>query len=249
MATAKLLLLLAMLPAQHYSTTPPNARPPSGELRKQVGWELVIPRVPMLLRALLWSWAILECVGLFAVTDYCPPGLSQSIVHHLVRSDDPQRTLTHISSLTPTFLVGSVLSIFGSLLRIHCYDILGSMFTFDLSIRKEHKLITSGAYAIVRHPSYTGGLFSGVGLMLCILSPNLLVIAFSSLFSSLFPDPDLRTKVMVVSGCTYLLVSVGLVVGLVQRMGIEDAMLEKNFGEAWRAWARRVPDRLVPWVY
>jgi hypothetical protein len=50
MATVKLLLLLAMLPGQHYSMTAPNARPPSGELRKQVGWELVILWLPALLR-------------------------------------------------------------------------------------------------------------------------------------------------------------------------------------------------------
>ena len=34
-----------------------------------------------------------------------------------------------------------------------------------------------------------------------------------------------------------------------KRMDNEDAMLEKNFGEAWRAWAKRVPYRLVPGVW
>jgi len=34
-----------------------------------------------------------------------------------------------------------------------------------------------------------------------------------------------------------------------KRMNKEDAMLEENFGEAWRAWAKRVPYRLVPGVY
>ncbi|KAF8840672.1 hypothetical protein BDN67DRAFT_628512 [Paxillus ammoniavirescens] len=245
MVTAKLLLLLAILPSQHYSMTSPNARPPSGELRKQVGWELVVPWVAIALRAFLWSWTLLECAALFAATDYCPPDLSQSIIHHLVRGDDPQRTLTHISSLTPTFLVGSILSIFGSLLRIHCYGTLGSMFTFELSIRKKHKLITSGVYSIVRHPSYTGGIGTGTGLLLCILSPSLLSVALSSLF----PDPDFKARMMNVLGCTCISVCVGLTAGLVHRMNIEDAMLEGNFGEEWKEWARRVPYRLVPWVY
>ncbi|KIJ08276.1 hypothetical protein PAXINDRAFT_89075 [Paxillus involutus ATCC 200175] len=245
MVVAKLLLLLAMLPSQHCSMTPPNARPPSSELRKQVGWELVIPWVAIALRAFLWSWTLLECIALFAATEYCPQGLSQSIVHHLVRSDDPQRTFTHISSLTPTFLAGSILSITGSLLRIHCYGTLGSMFTFELSIRKEHKLITSGVYAIVRHPSYTGGIGTGIGLLLCILSPSLLSVALSSLF----PDPDFKTRMMNVLGCTCVSACVVLIAGLVHRMNNEDAMLEKNFGEEWKEWARRVPYRLVPWVY
>lgn len=34
-----------------------------------------------------------------------------------------------------------------------------------------------------------------------------------------------------------------------QRMAKEDAMLEQNFGEEWRAWAKRVPCRLVPGIY
>lgn len=34
-----------------------------------------------------------------------------------------------------------------------------------------------------------------------------------------------------------------------KRMNKEDAMLGENFGEAWRAWAKRVPCRLVPGVY
>ncbi|KAF8840674.1 hypothetical protein BDN67DRAFT_1069132 [Paxillus ammoniavirescens] len=249
MAITKLLLLLTMLTGQHYSMTAPNARPPSDELRTQVGWELVIPRVPTVLRAFIWLWTLLECVGLFAATQYCPPSLSQSIVHHLVRSDDPQRTLAHINSLTPKFLVGSILSIFGGLLRVHCYGTLGSMFTFNLSIRKKHELITSGVYAIVRHPSYTGGVCSGFGLMLCVLSPNLLFVVSSSLFSSMFSDQNLKAGVVSVLWCTYVSVSVGLGVGFVQRMNNEDAMLEKNFGEEWKEWARRVPYRLVPWVY
>ncbi|KIJ18334.1 hypothetical protein PAXINDRAFT_9404 [Paxillus involutus ATCC 200175] len=267
MAIVKLLLLLAVLPGQHYSMTAPNARPPSGELRKQVGWELVIPWLPGLFRVRVsiqisileaaglthlycqffyWLWTLLECVVLFAATDYCPPSLSQSIVHYLVRSDDPQRALTHISSLTPTFLAGSVLSIIGNLLRIHCYRTLGKMYTFELSIRKEHKLITSGVYAIVRHPSYTGGICTRLGLLLYVLSPNSWLVACSPPF----PDhPGSKTRMMNVLGCICVSVLVGIVVGLVQRMNNEDEMLEKNFGEEWKEWAKRVPCRLVPWVY
>ncbi|KAF8840677.1 hypothetical protein BDN67DRAFT_903130 [Paxillus ammoniavirescens] len=245
MATVKLLLLLAMLPGQHYSMTAPNARPPSGELRKQVGWELVMPRLPVVGRALLWSWTLLECAALFAATDYCPAGLSQSIIYCLVRSDDPQRALIHISLLTPTFLVGSVLSILSCCLRIHCYRALGRMFTYELSIRKDHKLITSGVYAIVRHPGYTGGLGAGLGLMLCFISPHSWLVACSPLF----PDSGSEIRMLNVWSCIQISLFVGILVGMVQRMNNEDAMLEKNFGDEWKEWTKRVPYRLVPWVY
>ena len=39
-----------------------------------------------------------------------------------------------------------------------------------------------------------------------------------------------------------------LFVALMKRMDNEDAMLEKNFGEEWRAWAKKVPCRVVPGV-
>ncbi|KAF9221769.1 hypothetical protein BS17DRAFT_784673 [Gyrodon lividus] len=245
MTIIKLLLLLAVLVGQHYSATPPNARPPPGELRKQVGWELAIPWVAGLVKVLWGSWALVESAVLFAATDYCPPGLSQSIVNHLVRSDDPQQALTQINSLTPTFLAGSILSIVGSFIRAHCYRTLGRMFTFELSIRKEHKLITSGAYAIVRHPSYTGGICVGLGFLLCSLSHHSWFVAGSGLFPNLHSEPRLMNVLV----CTWMLIFVGLGVGLVTRMNKEDSMLEKNFGEEWKEWAKRVPCRLVPCVY
>ena len=33
------------------------------------------------------------------------------------------------------------------------------------------------------------------------------------------------------------------------RMNRGNAMLENNFGEEWRAWAKRVPCQMVPGVY
>ncbi|KIJ04584.1 hypothetical protein PAXINDRAFT_22121 [Paxillus involutus ATCC 200175] len=160
---------------------------------------------------------------MFAATDYCPAGLSQSIAHYLVRSDDPQRALRHISLLTPAFL--------------------------DVHIRAEHpqgpQTNHSGAYAIVRHPSYTGAVAILAGFLLCGLSRHSWLVACSPLF----PDPGIETRMMNVLASTVISMFVGLVAMLLQRMNNEDVMLEKNFGEEWKSWARRVPCRLVPWVY
>ena len=43
---------------------------------------------------------------------------------------------------------------------------MGSLFTFETSIRKGHTLITSGPYAIVRHPSYAGFTLVVIGMFL-----------------------------------------------------------------------------------
>lgn len=49
--------------------------------------------------------------------------------------------------------------------------------------------------------------------------------------------------------CMWAAVLGTLYVVMSERMDKEDAMLERAFGEAWRAWAERVPCRLVPGVY
>jgi protein-S-isoprenylcysteine O-methyltransferase Ste14 len=44
-----------------------------------------------------------------------------------------------------------------------CYRAPG----FEFTVREGHKLVTSGPYSIVRHPSYTGGLIGLSGAFLC----------------------------------------------------------------------------------
>ena len=43
---------------------------------------------------------------------------------------------------------------------------MGRLFTVERSIRKDHLRVTSGPYAIVRHPSYTGLLIVYIGMIL-----------------------------------------------------------------------------------
>ncbi|GAW00659.1 ICMT-domain-containing protein [Lentinula edodes] len=48
---------------------------------------------------------------------------------------------------------------------IHCYRTLGQLFVFELRIQKDHRLITEGPYAYVRHPSYTGLILTIIALV------------------------------------------------------------------------------------
>ena len=66
------------------------------------------------------------------------------------------------------FFFGLAVLISGSLLRRSCFRALGRFFTGAVAIQPEHRVIISGPYRFVRHPSYTAALLilAGIGLAL-----------------------------------------------------------------------------------
>ena len=86
----------------------------------------------------------------------------------------------------PAFFVGTALLIAGSLLRRHCWRILGDSFTGDVRAREDQPVIDRGAYRWVRHPSYTGGIlmFAGIGVALANwVSLAILIIVSVAVYS------------------------------------------------------------------
>ena len=61
---------------------------------------------------------------------------------------------------------GAALAFSGLSLRWWSQAELGSMFTFEVGIRRDHRLVQTGPYAILRHPSYTGLLIGIIGIAL-----------------------------------------------------------------------------------
>lgn len=84
------------------------------------------------------------------------------------------------------FAVGVAVLISGSLLRRHCWRMLGSSFTGDVRASANQQIVTRGAYAFVRHPSYTAGILlnTGVGIALgSWASAGLLALASFAVYS------------------------------------------------------------------
>jgi protein-S-isoprenylcysteine O-methyltransferase Ste14 len=77
----------------------------------------------------------------------------------------PSAGLPHRFSL---YCAGLAAIIGGSLLRRHCWRMLGASFTGAVIVRPDQVVVDRGAYHYVRHPSYTAGaiLFLGIGLAL-----------------------------------------------------------------------------------
>ncbi|MBG07495.1 MAG: hypothetical protein CME68_01955 [Halobacteriovoraceae bacterium] len=64
--------------------------------------------------------------------------------------------------------LGLILCLLGLYIRVWAIKTLKSMFSWKISIQKDHELIKRGPYKIVRHPSYSGGLLAIFGFNLAL---------------------------------------------------------------------------------
>src|SRR5437773_8158866 len=117
------------------------------------------------------------------------------------------------------YLFGFVLFLTGLALRWYSIGYLGRYFTVDVSISAEHKLIDSGPYRHIRHPTYTGAVLAFVGLAFC----------FGNWLTLLF-------------------LTVPIIGAFLWRIRIEETALLDALGREYRDYMRRT-ERLVPWVY
>jgi protein-S-isoprenylcysteine O-methyltransferase Ste14 len=114
-------------------------------------------------------------------------------------------------------LLGAIVAI-AALVMFHLtHQALGRYWSVSLQMRENHKLISDGVYARIRHPMYTA--FWLWAIAQALLLPNW-IAGLSGLVGF---------------GTLYLL-----------RVGPEEEMLVKTFGEEYRAYMRRT-GRLTPW--
>jgi protein-S-isoprenylcysteine O-methyltransferase Ste14 len=116
------------------------------------------------------------------------------------------------------FWAGLATIVAGSLLRRHCWRMLGASFTGTVIVKPEQAVVDRGAYRYVRHPSYTAGaiLFLGIGLAL--------------------------------GNWIGLVVLVGAVVAVYgYRVSVEESALLATIGDPYRSYMKRTK-RFVPFV-
>jgi protein-S-isoprenylcysteine O-methyltransferase len=80
----------------------------------------------------------------------------------------------------------------GVLLRFYSIIYLGRFFTPTVAISADHRLIDSGPYRFIRHPTYTGFLMILVGLGLHSANIVSLLIILNAVFActSAYPDRE-----------------------------------------------------------
>jgi protein-S-isoprenylcysteine O-methyltransferase len=114
---------------------------------------------------------------------------------------------------------GLALMLVGLAVRWAAILTLGRFFTSDVSIQREHRIVETGFYRYVRHPSYSGGLLTFVGFGL----------TFSNVWSA-------------------IIMAVVPTAALLYRISVEERALAGYFGDAYAAYKRKTK-RLLPWIY
>ncbi|KAG1869376.1 hypothetical protein DFJ58DRAFT_653486 [Suillus subalutaceus] len=239
MSLVKIPFVIAPAIGIHYSASSPS-QPPSKE-------EKVVPSTSLE----FFTRRVFELHGLDFIKGCTWAASSAEVANILVTHVDPSQVpeygarvvqllrALHPTPITPVFLAGSLAVTVGGFFRLYCSSTLGKQWSFPLSIKKEHRLVTSGPYSIVRHPSYTGYLLQYVGIIAMYVSKG----------SWMRESGVLQVPVVkVVAGSCFFLLTV-FVGTVIHRPAVEDKMLQRVMGDEWMNWAKRVKYRLIPGIY
>ncbi len=114
---------------------------------------------------------------------------------------------------------GTLLFVLGRVVRQRAIETLGRFFTYRLSLKREHVLIKEGPYRYIRHPSYTGSILEGLGLLTVSRS---------------------------VAGLVLFIISVSILFFL--RIRREEEMLRERFGDEYIEYSKKTK-RLIPFIF
>ena len=161
-------------------------------------------------------------------------------INHILQDSFLLRNSANQSiSYPPLRIFAALLALGANWTRYLCYRELGRQYTFQVAIIKDHKLVTTGPYSIVRHPSYAAAFLKYMSNFLWHASPG------AWLWESRFYEMKLSWFFLVPSVLTFFLFTFIMIT----RPRKEDELLKKEFGKKWEAWAEAVPSRLIPGVY
>ena len=113
--------------------------------------------------------------------------------------------------------LGAALTLAGVAFAIWARMWIAGNWSSDVTLKRDHELIVDGPYALVRHPIYTGILLALIGTALAV--------------------GEWRAALAVVlAGVAFW-----------RKLTIEEAVMRRQFGEAYARYAARVP-ALIPFV-
>ena len=129
----------------------------------------------------------------------------------------------------------------GSYIRLQAYAQLGANFTYRIA--KPDQIVTSGFYAYVRHPSYTGLLMVLLAFYSLLLRQRGLVSCWAPLVDERMVTDAMHAYLVPVIGFSCV-----IYMFMVRRVREEEAMMEREFGEKWIEYRARTK-KFVPYIY
>lgn len=219
----------------HLAFSPPN--PPvkrqdccTGTPEKDSLFEQRVQLITFLSKSFVWFFTCLNTAGALSSHNFSLPPCTMT---QSTSEPDCVWGFQHL-----ILIIGTTLTLFSAVLRLWCYKTLGHLFTFEITIRPKHELITHGPYAHVRHPSYTGVYLTLVGSTCVLLAPG-----------TWTAEQGIHTPIGATLLCLWLLKCAFAFRGTAIRLRAEDKLLHATFKEDWENYAKRVPYKLVPRVY
>lgn len=119
----------------------------------------------------------------------------------------------------PLYMTGLAIFAFGLALRWYSIIYLGKYFTVDVAVASDHKVIDTGPYRHVRHPSYTGALLGFLGLAICV--------------------GNMASAVALMGAVLWV---------FLRRIRIEEQVLQAGLGSDYVDYMQRTR-RLIPFIY
>ncbi len=116
-------------------------------------------------------------------------------------------------------IFGLILIVFGSVFRLISIKTLGRYFTATVRTQNDQKIIKTGIYKRLRHPSYLGAYLAVIGTTVFMHA------YYSIVFSSLV-----------------------MLLAYVYRIKVEEIALVEDFGEQYKSYQKET-NRMVPLVY
>ncbi|KAG0280720.1 hypothetical protein BGZ95_008998 [Linnemannia exigua] len=165
-----------------------------------------------------------------------------------------QVILQEMAELKTWQMVATALCLLGYALRKWSFVTLDRFFTYQLTIRTGHKLVQSGPYMYLRHPSYTGAILNGISFNILVFHHglwNVFTLLASRVVSAVFvtkftvPSSVMGFQTEYWAMFVYILM---VIYSIAFRVKNEEAMLKSHFGKEWDVYASK-RWRFIPFVY
>ena len=127
--------------------------------------------------------------------------------------------VVHANPSWPQWIAGVAIGLLGFAVRIIGKRTLGRFYTVRVQLQEGHEVVDRGVYGLIRHPLYLGIILEWMAPPLILGSP-----------------------------AGFLFTTIWMVIGVLQRIPREEALLVEGLGEKYRAYMGRTK-RLIPGVW